>query len=289
MTPLEELLSALSLKQVKDFHFEGKPIDLGFGRLYGGHVLAQSLAAATQTVSADRLVHSLHGYFLRIGSDKDPITYEVDPIRDGRSFSTRRVVAIQNGKAIFNMSCSFQIQEEGFDHQISMPYAPAPEDIKSDLEVSRDYVDKIPLALRDKFTCDRAIEMKSIGRINPFHPIKQQPEQFAWFKASGPVPDNQALHRCLLAYTSDFTLMGTGMRPHGVSFAQKNMQTASLDHAMWFHRDIDMNLFSLYAMDAPNACGARGFNRGSIFLRNGKLAASVTQEGLMRQWSDSSG
>ena len=281
MTPLEQLIKVLHLDQKDETTFEGCPIDLGFPRLFGGHVLGQSLNAASRTVK-DRRVHSLHAYFLRPGDTAAPLSYEVDPIRDGKSFSMRRVLAYQKGKTIFSMSASFQKREKGLEHQISMPYVPPPEGIESDLERTREYAHEIPETIREKITSDRAIEMRTIDLVHPYEPRIRQPEKNAWIKASGQVPKDPLMHDCLLAYASDFGLLGTSMRPHGISVTQPHIQAASLDHAMWFHRDINMDDWILYTMESPSTSGARGFNRGHFFSKSGVLLASVTQEGLIR-------
>lgn len=284
MSPLDKLISVLQLKQQSTCVFEGQPIDLGFPQLFGGHVLAQSLYAAAKTVE-NRRVHSLHAYFLRPGSNEATLRYEVDPIRDGKSFTTRRVVAKQKDKAIFTLAASFQIEEEGFNHQISKPYVPSPDEIESDLERTREYAHLIPEMIREKMTSDRAIEMRTIDPVDSFKPRVSQPRKSAWLRANGPVPDDPLIHECLLAYASDFGLLGTSLKPHGASVIQKHMQVASLDHAMWFHRRVHMDDWLLYTMDSPSASGARGFNRGSFFCKNGTLMASVTQEGLIRDRS----
>lgn len=281
MSPLEKLIAVLQLDPVEKNTFIGRPFDLGFPRLFGGHVLAQSLYAAAQTVTGRR-IHSLHAYFLRPGNVKDPLTYEVDPIRDGKSFATRRVLARQQGKVIFSMSSSFQIQESGFNHQIAMPYVPPADGIESDLERTREYAHQIPETIREKITSDQAIEMRTIDYVHPFNPRITQPESSAWIRAHGPVPKDPLIHECLLAYSSDFGLLGTSLRPHGASVTQRHMQVASLDHAMWFHRPVQMDDWILYTMDSPSASGARGFNRGNFFSKSGVLVASVTQEGLIR-------
>ena len=284
MSPLEKLISVLHLKKKGPFIYEGEPIDLGFPRLFGGHVLAQALYASAQELP-DRRVHSLHAYFIRPGNIKDPLTYEVEPIRDGKSFTTRRVKVSQSGKVIFSMSSSFQVEESGFEHQISMPYVPPPEGVDSDLDHTREFAHLIPKMIREKVTSDQAIEMRTIDLIHPFEPKVRQPEKNAWVRANGKVPNDPLIHECLLAYASDFSLLGTSIRPHGVSIIQKHMQVASLDHAMWFHRKISIDDWTLYTMDSPSASGARGFNRGNFFSKDGVLMASVTQEGLIRDRS----
>jgi acyl-CoA thioesterase-2 len=279
---LEELLSLLKLEKIEENIFRGQSQDLGFGAVFGGQVLGQALSAASQTVPETRLVHSLHGYFLRHGDDTRAIVYDVDCIRDGKSFTTRRVRAIQYGRAIFSMSASFQIQESGFDHQDTAPQAPGPEGIESELEMAHRLADKIPERVRDRILCEKPIEIRPVNPINPFEPEKRDPVKYTWFKTISTMPDDPASHQYLLAYASDFYLSGTSLYPHGHSFWEPDMQTASLDHAMWFHRDFRMDDWLLYATRSPSASGARGLNFGEIYTRDGKLVASVAQEGLMR-------
>ncbi|MBF0349445.1 MAG: acyl-CoA thioesterase II [SAR324 cluster bacterium] len=282
MNVLEELLSLLGLEKIEENLFRGKSQDLGFGNVFGGQVLGQSLSAASRTVEPRLSAHSMQGYFLRAGDSALPIVYQVDCIRDGKSFSTRRVMAIQKGQAIFSMSASFQIAEEGFEHQSSMPEVQGPENFISDQERVRSIKDKIPRVIRDKIICDKPIEIRQINPINPFSPEKQPPLKYSWFRAIDKLPDDPAIHKYMLAYASDFGLLGTALYPHGHTFWEPSMQVTSLDHAMWFHRDFRMDDWLLYVMDSPSASHARGFNRGSIFTREGKLVASTAQEGLIR-------
>ena len=279
---LEELLKLLKLEKIEENIFRGQSQDLGFGAVFGGQVLGQALSAAHQTVPTGRNVHSLHGYFLRGGDAQKPIVYNVDCIRDGSSFTTRRVVAIQKGRAIFNMAASFQVVEEGFDHQDTMPDVAGPEGIIPERELALQVADRIPEAIRMKLLCKKPIEIRPVDPINPFAPKKRAPQRYTWFKAIHALPDDPVVHRYLLAYASDFYLVGTSLYPHGHSFWEPQMQVASLDHAIWFHRDFRMDDWLLYAMESPNASGARGLNNGRIYTRDGKLVASVTQEGLIR-------
>jgi acyl-CoA thioesterase-2 len=279
---LEELLQLLQLEKIEENIFRGQSQDLGFGAVFGGQVLGQALSAAYQTVPPGRFAHSLHGYFLRSGDALKPIVYNVDCIRDGKSFTTRRVVAVQKGRAIFNLAVSFQAAEDGFDHQAQAPEVPGPDGITPELELAMRVADRIPEAIRNKILCKKPIEIRPIDPINPFAPDKRKPQRFAWFKAIDPLPEDPVVHQYLLAYASDFSLVGTALYPHGHSFWEPRMQVASLDHAMWFHRDFRMDDWLLYAMESPNAAGARGLNNGRIFTRTGQLVASVTQEGLIR-------
>ncbi|NRA46649.1 MAG: acyl-CoA thioesterase II [Oligoflexales bacterium] len=283
---LEQLLRILDLEQTDADHFKGDSQDLGYRRLFGGQVLAQALVAGYRTVK-DRFAHSLHAYFLRPGDPEETLTYEVDRIRDGRSFTTRRVVAKQKDKPIFNMSISFQIKEEGVEHQSPMPTVPGPDGLISELERARKVADKIPEKMRYKATCERPIEIRVVNPINYFSPKKREPTNYHWMKTIAKLPDDPIMHQCLLAYSSDFGLMGTSLNPHGISFLQKELQAASLDHTMWFHRDFKMDEWLLYAVESPNANGARGLNFGKFFNRDGKLVASTAQEGLIRMHASS--
>ena len=282
---LEALVQLLSLERIEENLFRGQAEDLGWGRLYGGHVLGQALSAATQTVPPDRLVHSLHSYFLRPGSVSRPIVYDVDRIRDGGSFTTRRVVAIQGGKAIFNLQVSFHKDEPGFMHQDPIPEAPAPESLPSDQERARAYADRIPEPLRDRALADRPFEMKIVGPLpsDPLAPAPMPPTKMMWLKTTGALPDDQGLHRWLLAYASDYGFVTTALHPHGVSWLTPQMQIASIDHVMWFHQPFRMDEWLLHVIESPAAAGSRGVVRGRVFTRDGRLCASTAQEGLMRR------
>ena len=279
---MEELIELLKLEKIEENIFRGQSQDLGFGNVYGGQVLGQALSAAYQTVPAERGVHSLHAYFLRPGDAKKPIVYNVDCIRDGKSFTTRSVIAIQNGRAILNMAASFQVAETGFDHQDSAPHPAGPDGITSERELALKVADQIPESIREKILCKKAIEIRPVDPVNPFSPEKRKPLRYAWFKAVGRLPDDPMVHQYMLAYASDFGLAITSLYPHGQSFWQPQMQVASLDHAMWFHRDFRMDNWLLYVMESPNAGKSRGLSRGQIYTREGKLVASVVQEGLIR-------
>ncbi|MCD4715792.1 MAG: acyl-CoA thioesterase II [Desulfobacterales bacterium] len=282
---LEELLKLLKLEKIEENIFRGQSQDLGFGTGFGGQVRGQALSAASQTVPETRQAHSLHAYFLRQGDATKPIVYDVDCIRDGKSFTTRRVRAIQKARAIFSMSASFQIQETGFDHQDTAPEVSGPDGIESELEMSHRVADRIPEKVRDRILCEKPIEIRPVNPINPFAPEKKKPVKYNWFKAISQMPDDPAAHQYLLAYASDFHLVGTSLYPHGHSFWEQDMQTASLDHAMWFHRDFRMDDWLLYVMHSPNASGARGLSFGRVYTMDGKLVASVAQEGLIRYYA----
>ncbi len=278
---VQELLEHLSLERLEDNLFRGDSRDIGGKSVFGGQVLGQALVAAGQTVKG-RSTHSLHGYFLRPGDHNAPIVYEVERIRDGSSFTTRRVVAIQHGRPIFNMSASFQIDEEGVGHQAPMPEAPPPEGLLSIPELRRQVADRLPESRRKILTMDRPIEIRPVDPGDLFQPEPRPPSKQVWFRAAGSLPEDPALHQTVLAYASDFTLLMTAFLPHGLSFFRRGLQVASLDHAMWFHRPFCMDDWLLYDMDSPSAANCRGLCRGNIFTRDGQLVASVAQEGLIR-------
>ena len=288
---LSELIDILSLERIEENIFRGRSQNLGWGRVFGGQVLGQALSAAEQTVPEGRSVHSLHGYFLRPGDAERPIAFLVDPIRDGRSFTTRRVVAVQDGRAIFNLSASFQIEEEGLDHQdAAMPEVTPPEELLSEQELGKRYLarlpeamrERIPKTMREKVVADRPIEIRPVDPVDPMNPGTREPVRRMWFRANGTLPDSRRLHQYMLAYASDFHLLATSMHPHGVTWMTPGMQVASLDHAMWFHRGFRFDEWLLYDLHAPSARGARGLARGRWFTRDGVLVASTMQEGLIR-------
>ena len=282
---LEELIDLLALERIEADLFRGQSQDLGWGQVFGGQVIGQALSAATQTVPSDRHVHSLHAYFLRPGDAARPIVYEVDRIRDGRSFTTRRIVAVQGGRPIFNMSASFQLDEPGFEHADTMPKGvPGPDDgLVSELELWRRHADHIPPDARSRALAERPIEVIPVDPVDSFSPEKKAPDHAVWLRATGALPDNPALHRYLLAYCSDFSFMTTAMRPHGATWVDPSMQVASIDHIMWFHRPFRLDQGLLHCMHSPSASGARGLVLGSVFSRDGTLVASTAQEGLIRR------
>ena len=277
----DKLLRLLNLDITGTDVYRGESVDLGLGRVFGGQVIGQALAAASKTIES-RTAHSLHAYFLKLGKTRIPIDYHVERIRDGQSFSVRRVTAFQAGEPIFIMSTSFHLAEEGFDHQAEMPKVEAPEDVTSEIEIVRALGERIPEAMRARFAYDRPIENRTIDPVLILQPEEKAPTQYAWLRAAGSVPPDPVLNQCLLAYVSDIRLVWTCLRPHAVYPFAPGMQMASLDHAMWFHRHFHFDDWLLYAMDSPSASHARGFNRGSIFSRDGRLIASVAQEGLIR-------
>ena len=284
-TKLEELIELLSLEDLGDDVYRGQSQDPGWGRVYGGQVLGQAVVAAHATVP-ERGMHSFHCYFVRPGDVTLPIDYHVERVRDGGSFSVRRVVARQSALPIFNLSASFHIVEDGYDHQAKMPDVPGPEDLPNEQERARAYVDRLPESMRQRAVADRPIEMRIVDPDDYFDHTRMEPRRHAWIRAAGPVPDDAVVHQCLLAYASDWGLLSTSLRPHGVSLLSNQVQTASLDHAMWFHRDFRIDDWLLYVTDSPTAIGARGFARAEVFSRDGRLVASAVQEGLIRPRPD---
>jgi acyl-CoA thioesterase-2 len=288
MNPVTQ--SLIDLLSVKLLHtgsssslYRGECEDLGFPNLFGGQILGQSLNAAMQAAPEGFLPHSMHAYFLLAGKVKGHVDYKVEILRAGRSFAAIRVDAIQDGKIILTQNTSFQVPEEGLEHQIPMPDVKGPEGIMSQLELTRKFSAMIPEKNRDKFTADKPIESRPINPINVFKPDKQSPEKDVWFK---PVNDwsqqDLALHYSLMAYSSDFHLLGTSLLPHGIAFATKGLQIASLDHAIWFHHKPRIDDWMLYSMESPASSGGRGLNKGHIYNRDGQLMVSVAQEGLIR-------
>jgi acyl-CoA thioesterase-2 len=282
---LDALQGLLDLEYIEHNIFRARSVDIGSGTVFGGQALAQSLVAARRTVDDARPAHSMHGYFILPGDVDAPIVYEVDRLRDGSSFTTRRIVAIQHGRAIFNMAASFQAPEAGAEHQADMPDVPGPEALPRELELVRAMEDQIPEAVRSLYTRERPIEFRPVDPVDPFAPEAKPPAHHVWIRARGPLPDDRLTHQAVLAYASDYGLLSTALRPHGLSFVQPDLQLASLDHALWFHRPIPADGWLLYAMDSPSASGARGFARGQVFAADGTLVASVAQEGLMRVWA----
>jgi acyl-CoA thioesterase-2 len=282
---LEHLLSILDLEPLEENLFRGRSPQDGWQRVYGGQVLGQALVAAVRTVPPDRVAHSLHAYFLLPGDPARPIIYNVERVRDGGGFTTRRVTGIQHGRAMFVMSASFHIAEPGLDHQDAMPQVPPPEDLPSEQQLKAKMLAQLPENMKSYWERERPIEMRPVDVSRYFAREKRAPEQMVWMRASGRLPDAFPLHQCVLAYASDFTLLDTALIAHGKLMFDKDMQLASLDHALWLHRPFRADEWLLYAQDSPSSHGARGFCRGRIFTRDGVLVASVAQEGLMRQRS----
>jgi len=279
---LPELLKILDLERIEDNLFRGDSRDIGAPQVFGGQVLGQALVAASRTVEG-RQVHSLHAYFLRRGDLSVPIVFEVDRSRDGGSFTSRRVVAVQHGQPILTMSASFQATEPGLDHQAPMPAAAPPESLRDLAEVEAELIDSMPHRLTGYFRNQRPFEFRAVCPDDFLTRDKRAASKLVWFRVIGELPEEQALHRCLLTYVSDYHLLPTATMPHGVNFFE--LQMASIDHAIWFHRDLRVDDWLLYVMDSPSASGARGFSRGAIYARDGALVASVAQEGLMREHS----
>ncbi len=283
---LDELTSLLALERIEENLFRGQSQDLGWGTVFGGQVLGQALSAAAQTVDTERHVHSLHAYFLRPGDVKKPIVYEVDRIRDGGSFNTRRVVAVQSGQAIFNLAASFQKAEDGFSHQDDMPAAPAPETLPTEQERLLPHLARLPEKMQQRAIAPRPFEIRPVTDehdVDPTVSTARAPVRMVWLRTAGKVSDEPALHAYLLAYASDHGFVTTSLLPHGVSFVSPGMQVASLDHVMWFHRPFRVDEWLLHVIDSPSASGARGLVRGRVFTRAGLLVASTAQEGLIRK------
>jgi acyl-CoA thioesterase II len=279
---VDELLSLLQLERLEDNLFRGESRDIGTRYVFGGQVLGQALSAAQQTVDGERSAHSLHAYFLRAGDMEKPIVYNVERTRDGGSFSVRRVTAIQHGQPIFNFSASFQIDEGGVEHQLAMPDVPRPDDVPPPPAMSADELAKVPAKVQRWFRRAGPFEFRHVFPRDDLNPPKRPPFQHVWFRLSHRIPDDAPLHRALLAYASDFHLIGTTMFPHGISFLQRNVQVASLDHALWFHRPFRVDEWLLYSLDSPTAQGGRGLARGFVYSEDGRLVASTAQEGLIR-------
>jgi acyl-CoA thioesterase-2 len=279
---VKRLLSILDLEQLEHNLFRGRSPQDGWQRVFGGQVIGQALVAADRTVEG-RNAHSLHAYFMRPGDPSIPIIYEVDRIRDGKSFNTRRVVATQHGQAIFTMGVSFHLEEPGFDHQSEMPDVPGPDELPSINDIKEQFIDKLPPNIKTYFTRERPIEIRPVDTSRFFTNETRDPKQSIWMRAGEGLPEDQGLHQCTLAYASDFSLLDTALIAHGRILFDPKLMLASLDHAMWFHRPCRADGWLLYAMDSPAAHGARGFCRGSIFTPDGVLVASVAQEGLVRE------
>ncbi|MGM0434281.1 MAG: acyl-CoA thioesterase [Pseudomonadota bacterium] len=277
-----KLVGLLDVAPLGDDHFSGESDDLGFPNVFGGQVLGQGLMATSRTVEG-RLAHSMHAYFLRPGNPHRGIDYEVQRVRDGGTFTVRRVIARQDEREILTAMVSFQVPEEGFEHQFGAPTAPDPEGLESEQALNEKVRDLIPEERREQMMKKRAIDIRPVDPTDPLRPEPGEPCRQSWFRARGPLPDDPVLHRAILAYASDFGLLATSMRPHGAGFSTPGLQVASLDHAIWFHRALRLDDWLLYDMDSPSASSGRGMNRGTLFNRSGELVASVAQEALVRQ------
>ena len=280
---LSNLLALLNLEKIEEGIFRGQSEDLGLRQVFGGQVVGQALYAAKETVPVDRLVHSFHSYFLRPGDSQKPIVYDVETLRDGNSFSARRVAAIQNGKPIFYMTASFQAPEPGFEHQKTMPTAPAPENLKSETEIAMAFEKLLPQTLKEKFLCEKPLEIRPVVFHNPMQGHVDEPVRQVWMRANGQMPADLRIQQSLLGYASDFNFLPVALQPHGVGFLEPGMQVATIDHSMWFHRPFDMNDWLLYSVESTSASSARGFVRGEFYSREGILVASTVQEGVMRK------
>ena len=279
---LQTLLSILSPEPLGNDRFVGQSQDLGWGSIFGGQVLGQGLSAAYHTVGADRFAHSLHAYFLRRGDSARPVRLEVERSRDGRSFSSRRVVAFQDDKPILHMSCSFQVDEPGHHHQAEPPERVGPEGIPSERELAQRFSDQLPPALRSGLSQERAIELRDVDPIHPKHLEPREPVRQLWLRAADELPEDRRLHQCLLAYASDFYMLSTVMRPHAVHWFEPEMQVTSIDHSIWFHRPSRIDTWLLHHMTSPASSGARGLALGRFYDQAGHLVASTAQEGLVR-------
>ncbi len=283
MDKLDELVKHLSLEKVEENLFRGTSLDLGWGRVFGGQVLGQSISAAIQTVPQDRHIHSMHTYFLRQGDVHRPILYAVTRLRDGGSFSARRIEAIQNGVPICEIVASFAIREDGFAHETPMPDAPLPESLPEEREVLAELLNQVPLRLESMTSRGAPIDLRYVNPLDSLKsPSRRKPHWMLWFKTSRSLPQEFPFHPSLLAYASDFGLLGTTILPHGVSWLTPGMQMASIDHTVWFHQEFRADEWLLHVMESPCAHGARGLARGCIYTREGRLVASTAQEGLIR-------
>ncbi len=285
-SPVSELIELLSLERLEDNLFRGQSRDIGTKYVFGGQVLGQALSAAQATLKTPRGAHSLHAYFLRAGDIEAPIVYNVDRTRDGGSFSVRRVTAIQHGQVVFFCAASFQDHEAGAEHQLSMPEVPKPEDLEPSPAVPAEKLALLPIKVQRWLDRHGPFEFRHVYPRDELNPPKRPPFQQVWFRLSEKVGDAPELHRALLAYASDFHLLGTATFPHGISYYQPNVLMASLDHALWFHRAFRADDWLLYSIDSPSAQDGRGLARGMVYDRQGRLVASTAQEGLIRVLHD---
>ena len=280
--PLSDLLDLLQLEKLEQGLFRGQSENLGLPQVYGGQVIGQALSAAHYTVEPDRAVHSFHSYFLHPGQLDKPIIYDVENLRDGRSFSTRRVKAIQNGRPIFYLTASYHGEAPGFEHQNTMPQVPGPENLASETELAAGIANLLPEKLKNIVCSEKPIETRPVVVMNPMQPEKVEPKQYLWIKANGAMPNNHLIHQYLLGYASDWGFLITALHPHGVSLMTPKFQVATIDHSIWYHRPFKMDDWLLYAIESPTANNSRGLVRGEIFDRQGNLVASAIQEGVMR-------
>ncbi len=286
---LTELLEALRVDRLEENLFRGPSHDLGFGRVFGGTLLAQSLAAAAQTVPSERQVHSLHAYFLNKGDVRQSVSYQVERLRDGGNASVRRVMASQEGRPTFVLMASFQADIEGLEYADAMPSTVSPEDVAPDAEAWRRYSHLLPETLRARVMNEQPLDFRTIDPTDPFVPKKQSPDQSIWFRTTDPLPSDPLIHRCLLAYCSDFGLLGAALRPHGYSDYDPRLRLASIDHAVWFHRPFRADEWLLHVMHSCSSASGRCVVRGNVFSRDGRLVASTAQEGLLRDLTKARG
>lgn len=283
---LENLLNLIHLEKIEEGLFRGQSEDLGLRQVFGGQVVGQALFAAKQTVPEDRVIHSFHSYFLRPGDSQKPIIYDVESLRDGKSFSARRVSAIQNGQPIFYMTASFQSPESGFEHQKPMPQVKGPNNLPNEQQMAQKMAHMLPEKLREKFIAERPLEIRPVQIHNPLRGHVDKPQRQVWIRANGTLPDDLRIHQYLLGYASDLNFLPVALQPHGKGFLESDMQVATIDHSMWFHRELNFNDWLLYSVESTSASGARGFVRGEFYNQQGELVASTVQEGVMRQRSE---
>lgn len=283
MSLFEKVVSSLHLTREDDLVYLGQQVDIGSPNIYGGHVLAQALRAARLSVDKEKSIHSLHGYFLHPGSHSEPVIYKVEPIKQGRSFDVMRVMATQRDRTIFIMSASFHVAEKGIEHQTPMPNVVSPDQLKPFSRIFSEFAEKFGIQARGILSSEGPFIFHPLEYYDPFNPGIRAPRQHLWFKPNGTLPEGSLLHHELLAYISDFNLLITSLLPHNLSFFTTPLKIASLDHAMWFHDDVQINDWMLYEVESPRASGGRAFCTGRLFSSAGKLIASVTQEGLVRK------
>ncbi|MGY2573477.1 acyl-CoA thioesterase II [Vibrio sp. C8] len=280
--PLQELLNLLQLEKLEEGLFRGESENLGLPQVYGGQVIGQALSAAHYTVDPDRTVHSFHSYFLYPGDSEKPIIYDVENLRDGRSFSTRRVKAIQNGRPIFYLTASYHGEAEGFEHQNTMPEIPGPENFASESELAAQIAHLLPEKVQKMLCGEKPIEIRPVTVINPLKPQKAEPKQYLWMKANGQMPNNQLIHQYILGYASDWGFLVTALHPHQLTLLTPKFQVATIDHSIWYHRPFKMDEWLLFAIESPTASNTRGLVRGEIYNQQGHLVATAVQEGVMR-------
>ncbi len=284
MSPeLQNLIQLLELEKIEEGLFRGQSEDLGLPQVFGGQVVGQAMYAAEQTIPDNRVINSFHSYFLRPGNSKNPIVYDVEILRDGGSFSTRRISAIQHGKPIFFMTASFQSPEEGFSHQNLMPEVPAPEALISQEEIIARIAHKLPESIKKYVLRPNPFEFRPIQYYSPFDAPPLEPLRYIWFKAKGELPDIPSLHNYLMGYVSDYNFLPATLQPHGRGFMERDLQVATIDHSMWYHRPFKIDDWLLYAIESPSASGGRGFVKGQVYNREGILVATAVQEGVIRK------